>query len=93
MRVPYFLKHVERQGKAQQTRIAPLMKNWMVTHGYIKSLQPDTAGLAELERLMIFELSNQRRLHMVMRLWGRYTALRKQLEEQQLFQCGPFTSV
>lgn len=72
--------------KTDITRITPHMTNWMPVHAYIRHLSATEDGLLELRRMMTIELKrDQPRPQIMERLYGRFSALRKQMEEQELF--------
>lgn len=72
--------------KADLARITPHMTNWMPVHAYMRHLPATENGLLELRRMMTIELKrDQPRPQIMERLYGRFSALRKQMEEQVLF--------
>jgi hypothetical protein len=64
------------------------MANWLRAHTYIQTLEPDAEGVAQLEKMLVWEICRiaGTRRHMLQRLRGRFINLRNQYEGMQLYK-------
>lgn len=80
------MKLIVKITKADLARINPHMTNWMPVHAYIRHLPNNEESLLELRRMMTVELDrSEPRAQILERLYGKFSAMRKQMEEQDLF--------
>jgi hypothetical protein len=84
MKLPPFLEGVKLTD-ADRKRLESKMGNWLTAHAYISTFQPTPSSLKELELMMLFEIEEYRRLHMLQRLRARYNNLRIKFEDKKLF--------
>lgn len=84
IKLPDFLEDVALT-EASVQRLAPIMANWLTAHTYIRTLEPSAASLEELKKMLSYEIQVGKRLHMLLRLRGRFNNLRIQHEDRQLF--------
>lgn len=72
--------------KTDIARIMPHMTNWMPVHAYIRHLPVDENSLLELRRMLTIELNREEpRAQILERLYGKFSAMRKQMEERDIF--------
>jgi hypothetical protein len=83
MKYPAFLKDVVLSPRDLQ-RLSGPMSNWMTAHAYIRDMEPNERNLQELRLMILHELTNRQRLHMLQRLRARFNSLRTQHEDMQL---------
>lgn len=84
MKPPLFLQHSKLTAE-DILRLSPYMANWLKAYAYTRTLKPDAVGVNEVGLMLLHELSYGRRLHVIQRLRGRFTNLRNQYEDQQMF--------
>lgn len=84
-RIPSFLEHVEVDS-SDITKCSEILRNWMVTHGYITKLKPSETSLQVLRRLMVVEYIRQGgpRMDIIVRLHGKMCKLRYEVERVEL---------
>lgn len=69
---------------ADIARLERPMSNWLNAHNHIRALEPNERGLHELKLMLLYELTQRQRLHMLQRLRARFNSLRMQYEDKQL---------
>lgn len=84
MQLPDFLQGVKLSIKEKE-RLEPIMANWLTAHEHVRTLQADEAGLYELKLMIVYEITERKRLHMLQRLRARFNNLRMLHENAQLF--------
>lgn len=84
MTLPDFLQGIELSEK-DKARLEPIMANWLTAHEYVRTLESTRAGLQELKLMMVYEITERKRLHMLQRLRARFNNLRILYENAQLF--------
>lgn len=85
--LPKFLRHV-RLSKHDTEKYTDLMSGWGKTFHHMKQIKLQKTHpqqIAEIEKMMVFELENERRLLILTRLLGRYKELVCADLHQQLF--------
>lgn len=71
--------------KQDQARLAPFLSGWLKTHAYIRQLDRNEASLTELRKMISIEIHTKRRIQILSRLREHFSALRRELEDKQLF--------
>lgn len=66
-------------------RLQPHLRGWLKTQAYIKMLPSDEKSLLELRKMISIEVTNNKRLMIVLRLKEKFNSIRRELEDKLLF--------
>jgi hypothetical protein len=84
-KVPSFLNSVELS-ESEIKKHSETLSNWLRAHNYIRDLPDDRRTLNILERLMLVEYRRKPgpRMDILVRLHGRYSRVRHEVERVEL---------
>lgn len=84
-RVPQFLDDI-RLTSGDVSRLMPHMRNWLTVHAHLSTHHGDPGHLGvELKLMLLYELGDKRRPGILFRLYRKFAAVRRGIEEKQLF--------